>query len=64
MIAQLKMLPQIILATINYSDFESEIENPTNVIVLSEKRKLLNSIDYDKNQEYISAMSELLKNYQ
>jgi len=64
MIAQLSMLPQIILATINYSDFESEIEIPANIIVLSEKRKLLNSVDYDENQEYISAMSELLKNYQ
>ena len=50
MIAQMKMLPQIILATIDYSEYESEIEAPANVIVLTEKRKLLNSNDFAKNQ--------------
>ena len=64
MIAQMKMLPQIILATIDYSEFESEMETPANVIILSEKRKLLNSNDFVENQEYITSMSELLKNYQ
>ena len=64
MIAQMKMLPQIILATIDYSEYESEIEAPANVIVLTEKRKLLNSNDFAKNQEYIISMTELLKNYQ
>lgn len=63
MIAQMKMLPQIILATIDYSEYESEIEAPANVIVLTEKRKLLNSNDFAKNQEYIISMTELLKNY-
>mgnify|MGYP001097648389 FL=1 len=64
MIAQMKMLPQIILATIDYSEYESEIEAPANVIVLTEKRKLLNSNDFAKNHEYIISMTELLKNYQ
>ena len=64
MIAQMKMLPQIILATIGYSEFESEMETPANVIILSGKRKLLNSNDFVENQEYITSMSELLKNYQ
>lgn len=64
MITQMKMLPQIILATIDYSEYESEIEAPANVIVLTEKRKLLNSNDFAKNQEYIISMTELLKNYQ
>lgn len=64
MIAQMKMLPQIILATIDYSEFESEMETPANVIILSGKRKLLNSNDFVENQEYITSMSELLKNYQ
>lgn len=64
MIAQLKMLPQIILATIDYSEFESEMEAPAKAIVLTEKRKLLNGNDYAENQEYISTMAELLKNHQ
>lgn len=63
MIAQMKMLPQIILATIDYSEFESEMETPAKVIVLTEKRKLLNSNDYVENQAYISSMAELLKSY-
>lgn len=64
MIVQMKMLPQIILATIDYSEFESEMDAPANVIVLTEKRKLLNSNDFVENQEYVTSMAELLKNYQ
>lgn len=64
MIAKMKMLPQIILATIDYSKFESDTESPAKVIVLTEKRKLLNSRDYVNNQAYITAMAEMLKNYQ
>lgn len=63
MIGQMKMLPQIILATIDYSEFESEIDAPAKVIVLTEKRKLLNSDDYNDNQHYISSLADLLKNY-
>ena len=61
MIAQMEMLPQIILATIDYSEYDSEIETPANIIVLTEKRKLLNERDYVKNQDTIMAISELLK---
>ena len=64
MIAQMKMLPQIILATIDYSEFESEMDVPAKVIVLTEKRKLLNSNDFAENQEYINSMAEMLRNYQ
>lgn len=63
MIAQMKMLPQIILATIDYSEFESEMDAPAKVIVLTEKRKLLNDSDFVENEEYITSMAELLKNY-
>lgn len=62
MISQMKMLPQIILATIDYSEYKSELDTPAKIIVLQEKRKLLNSEDYTRNEEYISAMAELLKN--
>ena len=63
MIGQMKMLPQIILATIDYSEFESEMDAPAKGIVLTEKRKLLNSADYNDNQHYISSLADLLKNY-
>ena len=62
MIAQLEMLPQIILATIDYSEYEDEIDVPAKIIVLKEKRKLLNEVDYIDNQEYIQSMAALLKN--
>ncbi len=61
MIAQLKMLPQIILATIDYSEYEPEMELPAKIIILTEKRKLLNEVDYIENQEYIHSMEALLK---
>ena len=61
MISQMEMLPQIILATIDYSEYDSEIETPANIIVLTEKRRLLNESDYVKNQDTIMAISELLK---
>lgn len=64
MISEMKMLPQIILATIDYSEYEDEIETPTKVIVLTEKRKLLNETDYLNNKEYIVALEELLQRYQ
>lgn len=61
MIAQMEMLPQIILATIDYSEYDSEIETPKNIIILTEKRKLLNESDYVKNEDTIIAISELLR---
>lgn len=62
MIAQLEMLPQIILATIDYSTFQPEIDTPTNVITLTEQRKLLCEQDYADNEAYIIALAEILKN--
>lgn len=62
MIAQLNVLPQIILATMDYSLFQSEIETPTNVITLTEQRKLLCENDYRNNEKTIIALEELLKN--
>lgn len=61
MIAQMNMLPQIILATIDYSDFQSDIEPPAMVITLTEQRKLLRKWDYSANEEYITSLAELLK---
>ena len=62
MIAKLDMLPQIILATIDYSDFQAEIDTPANVITLTEQRRLLCESDYAKSEAYITALAEMLKN--
>lgn len=61
MIAQMKMLPQVILATINYSEYKPEIEIPANTITLSEKGKLLREDDYTKKRDMIRGIHELLK---
>lgn len=61
MIAQMEMLPQIILATIDYFEFEPSMKRQAKIIVLNEKRKLLNEKDYAENQQYIVSMYELLK---
>lgn len=61
MIAQMKMLPQVILATINYSEYKPEIEIPANIITLSEKGKLLREDDYTKKRDIIRGIHELLK---
>lgn len=62
MIAQLEMLPQIILATIDFEDFQHEIKPPTTVITLTEQGKLLNDDDYLNNKDCIRVMEELLAN--
>lgn len=64
MISNIKTLPQVILATIDYSKYEDEITSPAKTIFLTEKRKLLNEKDYTENQEYILSMEALLNNYQ
>lgn len=63
MISQLEMLPQVILATIDFEDFKDEIKTPATVITLTEQRKLLCDSDYSSNKNYIVAMAELLKNH-
>lgn len=62
MIFQVDMLPQVILATTDYADFQIQTEQKVNVIVLTEKRKLLNSKDYELHKEQIEDLIELLKN--
>lgn len=62
MIAQLEMLPQIILATIDFEAFKDEIKTPTTVITLTEQRKLLCDRDCINNADYITTMAELLRN--
>ena len=63
MIAGLKMLPQIILATMDYSDYQEEIETAANITALTEPRKLLREHDYIENESLITGLQELLKNH-
>lgn len=62
MIAQMKMLPQIILATIKYEDFQKEVGTPAKLIRLTEQRHLLNEQTYSENEAYIAELFELIKN--
>ena len=62
MISKLEMLPQVILATIDFQNFQDEIKTPTTTITLTERGKLLCDSDYSNNEDYIVAISELLKN--
>lgn len=55
------MLPQVILATMDYQDFATEITVLTNTIFLKEKKSLLNADAYLRYQEYIEDLIELLK---
>jgi len=61
MIVQLNMLPQIILATIDYSNFQTGFDVPTNIITLTERKKLLLEQDYIEHKKEISTWFELLK---
>lgn len=63
LIFEMNNLPQVILATMDYSDFESEMKQRAKVTVLSEKRKLLNSNTYIKYQSVIEELQELLSSF-
>ena len=63
MISEINILPQIILATMDYFLYANKIKKNANVIELTEKNKLLNKTDYLKNETYITALEQLLRNY-
>jgi hypothetical protein len=56
------MLPQVILATMDYSDFKSDMSHQARIAVLTEKLKLLNAEDYESHKDFIEQMFELLQN--
>ena len=60
LIFEMDNLPQVILATMDYSDFENKMKISAKVIVLSEKRKLLNGDTYREHQNTIEELQELL----
>lgn len=63
LIFQMDNLPQVILATMDYSDFENEMKKKAKVIVLSKKRKLLNGDTYREYQSAIEELQELLTSF-
>lgn len=62
LIFKVDMLPQVILATMDYSDFESDMSHQARITTLTEKRKLLNAEDYESHKDFIEQMFELLQN--
>ena len=63
LIFQMDNLPQVILATMDYSDFENEMKKKAKVIVISRKRKLLNGDTYREYQSAIEELQELLTSF-
>lgn len=63
LIFEMDYLPQVILATVDYSDFENEMKRRAKVTVLSEKRKLLNDDTYREYQSTIEQLQELLSSF-
>ena len=61
-ILELKALPQVILATRDFEDFEEDIQKKVQIIKLSEKKSLLNEAMYEEYKEYIVEMYDLLSN--
>ena len=53
LIAKLKSLPQVILATVDYDKFDVQTDDKTNYIRLIDKRKLLNESTYLERTEQI-----------
>lgn len=62
MICELDMLPQIILATMNYEDFDSTVTRRAFVTKLDDKQHLLNEATYNDNCKEIEDIFDLLKN--
>ncbi len=60
LIFDLEDLPQIILATMDFRDFEKELKRRVTVSTLSEKRNLLDDDTYKEFQREIEDMFELL----
>ena len=60
MIFNISSLPQIILATMDFQDFENGLECNYSKTILTKKRSLLNSVTYAEYQEKINELMELL----
>lgn len=61
LISEINMLPQVILATIDYDNYSDKITADENIITLSEKNKLLNEECFKEHKEYIQEILQLMK---
>ena len=61
LILNVNSLPQVILITMDFDDFNMPNNTQINIVRLVEKRSLLNDFDYISNQNEIADLSELLK---
>lgn len=62
MICDINFLPQIILATMDFQNFQNGVEGKYYKTILTEKRSLLNSATYVEYETKIEQLLELLKN--
>lgn len=62
MILEIDSLPQIILATVDFQDYEQDIKHNFHKTVFTEKKKLLNIETYQKYKEHIENLIDLFKN--
>lgn len=61
LIIGLSTVPQIILATMDFDDFKDDFVNAEfNIIELNDKKSLLNTKEYSKNQEMIDRFKNIL----
>ncbi|MFQ7616333.1 hypothetical protein [[Clostridium] scindens] len=61
MIFEINSLPQIILATVDFQDYENDVKCKFCKTVLTEQKRLLNTETYDKYRKTIEDFIELLK---
>ncbi|MDF2943917.1 MAG: hypothetical protein K0S01_2775 [Herbinix sp.] len=62
LIFEMDSLPQVILATMDYKDFENDMIRRAKITVFTEKRKLLNGNVYTEYKDTIEDLVEMLKN--
>lgn len=62
LVSELNMPPQVILSTIDYDDYKSDVKCQTYVTEYSDKYHLLNNKTYEVHHKDIEEMFSLLKN--
>lgn len=63
-ILEITSLPQIILVTMDFDDFDVNRKDNVHIIRLSETKALLNSLEYDNNRDYIENILGLFNDMQ
>lgn len=61
MISRISVLPQVILATVDYTKFSNNVDENVNIIHFDEKFKLLNNDTYNERRDEIESLYNLFK---